>query len=231
MVDCTSTRCHLIVNKIYIFRSEPNTETQKKTNFFEDVEDSSTSESENEQPSINKGDNSNSLPNPLADKLPSPGLSDIEKSGSVFCNPFVIAEQAKNSILEKHVKMTETKTELTGKKTKKSVCFKFKKGKCHFGKNCKYSHDIESSIAVKPLDNNIVETFPSQAPRGVSDSYFGLGSSFGQPLPPEPEDDSYMSNAKKKKRSGMSEHLVPPKKAMRALDAQREKERPWTVNK
>ena len=120
-------------------------------------EDGSDSEEERKkQESQSKGDNSKTvekLPNPMAGKLPRPAIGKKKKKvktkinveGSVFVNPFEKAEQAKQSILEKHVKMVENQ-HVTGKKVR--ICFKFRKGRCPFGKNCKYSHDVDSNLSL-----------------------------------------------------------------------------------
>lgn len=211
--------------------------------------DSSSAE-EQEDISQAKGDNSSKLPNPLSLTLPSVSnsLDKVDEKASVFTNRFDIAEKEKNAILEKHVKMTEARI-LTGKDAK--ICFKFRKGKCRFGKSCKYSHDLESnSISNQSSQsadsshknktprtnfnnfNTFDSGFPSSSNRMYTQSNYGAIPEFGMPLPPEPvDDDNYMATAKRKKRCGVSDHLLPPKKAMMALDKQRQEERPWTVNK
>lgn len=45
------------------------------------------------------------------------------------------------------------------------------------------------------------------------------------------DDDKFNVGDKRKKRVGVSQTLVPPKKAMSALNKQRHEERPWTVQK
>lgn len=45
------------------------------------------------------------------------------------------------------------------------------------------------------------------------------------------DDDKFNVGDKRKKRVGVSQTLVPPKKAMSALTKQRQEERPWTVQK
>ncbi|KAL5016443.1 hypothetical protein ScPMuIL_006032 [Solemya velum] len=160
-------------------------------NFFSienDLDDDSESDPDEQS---RCGQQDERLPNPLFDKLPSPSLSTGTGPASVFSNPFQLAEQSRHSILEQHVKMTETKLSKTGKK----VCFKFKRGKCRMGKNCRFSHDADTVIV-------------------KSDEPVGEGST-----------------GKRKKKVGISNNLVPPKRAMMALEMQREKERPWTVPK
>ena len=236
--------------------------------------DDTASDSEEEKKkkeSESKGDNSKAekLPNPLMEKLPHPVIgkkktkkkkSKVVVEGSVFVNPFEKAEQAKQSILEKHVKMTENQPS-TGKNVK--ICWKFKKGRCPFGKNCKYSHDVDSNLSLKYQNSEVAASeseqegknhhrkFPNlppppkpvgfmgtvgtlKNPRGSAQTSSKSYSTYRQQLhdkETEADDDNYMLSAKKKKRYGVAQNLVPPKKAMTALIKQRNEERPWTVQK
>ncbi len=175
------------------------------------------------------------LPNPLSqNRLPLPSL-DGQTSGisageaSVFENPFQKAEEVKHSILEQHVKMTVAVTEEKGSKNKK-ICWNFRKGKCRYGRKCKYSHD--NDIVVK---NSDIEGANSEQTGGQNNSNdYGQKAWTIREAPKEvpaqdEEEDTYMSQAKRKKRSGVTDHLVPPKKAMHAYQAQRKQERPWTL--
>ncbi|KAL3857834.1 hypothetical protein ACJMK2_012465 [Sinanodonta woodiana] len=201
-----------------------------------DKDDSdSNQEEEKYQPcgKVTEGNNSKRLPNPLLEKLPSPDLdSDLQKGvQSVFSNPFEKAEIAKNSILERHVKMTEKQVK-EGKNVK--ICWKFKKGRCPFGKNCKYSHDLDSHLTY-PKETVESENQSTSAEAGIpAVSFPQFNQRFMnnyQDQPQKEDDDNYMASAKRKKRAGLAPNLVPPKKAMQALQQQRKVERPWTVNK
>ncbi|XP_045173139.1 uncharacterized protein LOC123534781 [Mercenaria mercenaria] len=213
------------------------------------------------------------LPNPLTEKLPAPDLGSDSSSvnsklaegpGSVFANPFETAEMAKQSILEKHVKMTEAQL-LTGKKAK--ICKAFKQGRCRFGKNCKFSHDLDANLSLRYKQDEIVQDNPEKLPeteKSKIPKYLRL------PPPPQQQgfmgtvntlhsgpkhvsthqqrvhyvqqqkymntadvedDDKFNAGDKRKKRVGLSQSLVPPKKAMSSLTKQRLEERPWTLNK
>ncbi|XP_067684897.1 uncharacterized protein [Haliotis asinina] len=178
-------------------------------------------------------DDRDRLPNPLEDKLPTPdiGQQGKETVTSVFKNPFEQAELVKNSILEKHVRMTEKLPE----KGTKQVCWKFKKGKCRMGKNCRYFHDQESVtglvVETKHDENNAQKLGFNQ--HNHKQLYFGsVHKMQGTALETEPaDDDSFMAGKKRKSRVGISNALVPPKKAMSSLERQRNSERPWTVKK
>lgn len=229
---------------------------------------SDSDEEKKKQESVSKA--SEKLPKPMLEKLPSPAIGKkksqkkkkkVVLEGSVFVNPFEKAEQAKQSILEKHVKMTENQ-HVTGKNVK--ICWKFRKGRCPFGSNCKYSHDVDSNLSLKYQTNeadisaneqsvgkNQNRRLPNLPPPPKPVGFMGtIGtmnsaprqrqttsrsySTYRQQLQDkedEADDDNYMMSAKKKKRSGVAQNLVPPKKAMMALSKQRTEERPWTVQK
>lgn len=203
-----------MINTIHFFYRMPKDEEKASQNFF-DVGESSSEESDKEEGSKNQG--KDRLPNPMLGGIPRPVFSEENDKEllSVFTNPYEQAEQAKNTILEKHVKMVERNI------PKGKVCFKYKKGKCPYGKNCRYSHDLSSELISKP---------PAMTEE-KSAFDFHHHSITVQKIEPEVEDDdNYMANSKKKKRAGVSDHLIPPKKALKSLDKQRRSERPWTMS-
>ncbi len=223
-------------------------------NFLATVDDQSVSstsdrsdadQSDSEQEEVETKER---LPNPMAlgsglkneAKLPSPALIGKTLSGavpgSVFINPYAKAEEAKNSILEKHVKMTtfkevDSKTARHNKKLKKKICYQFLKGNCRHGKKCKYNHDMAAKV---PEDSSsggggANEIWPDNVPDNRNLHY---GSqSWQEPVEnyDQKDDDSYMAEARRKKRFGVTDTMAPPKKAMKFLDQQRAVERPWTV--
>ena len=101
--------------------------------------------------------------------------------------------------------MTEDQT------TSRPPCFKFKKGACRKGKGCRFSHDL----GFQP---------PSRA-GGYSDE------TSSAEFPSEPDPSSSFGNTSNKRRHGVTNTMLPAKKAKPALDSQRAKERPWTVKK
>lgn len=165
------------------------------------------------------------LPNPIANEtLPSPLLSQkvpstIQKQvDSVFTNHFQTAEAAKLSVLEKHVKTTtiEKQSGIGGKK----ICWNYRKGKCKKGHRCQFAHD-----------NDIARDSTDVPAETVMNKFqFGHSAAFHASLEKElPDDDSYMASMKRKKRYGVRDGLVPPKKAHNELERQRAQQRPWTV--
>ena len=221
--------------------SSPSTSPSSK-NFFTSAD--SDSGDEDKAPShkfdptiIKKEVKSERLPNPLAGNLGQSRLPGMNEAASsrigtcVFVNPFAEAEQAKFQILEKHVKLTAAAPK---KPAHQPVCWKFKKGKCHMGKNCRFFHDMESQRIEPEVDastsemNGIVPQ--SAAPDRLAYHPAAYFDARRRSLPPDPEDeDHYMSGMRKKKRYGVSDNLLPPKKAFESLQRQRAKERPWTM--
>ncbi|XP_013413918.1 uncharacterized protein LOC106176200 [Lingula anatina] len=172
-----------------------------------------------------------SLPNPFGNamKLPAPSLNVEKEQGgkglenSVFANPFEKARQAKLSVLEKHVKMTETEEQAQSSTSNRNVCYKFLKGKCHFGDKCRFYHERDNV-------HNISQPVAGHQNQFNAGRYNQTGNfellNFEQD---QQDEDGYMANMKRKKRAGINDHLVPPKKALQSLGQQRAKERPWTV--
>ncbi|XP_005109104.1 uncharacterized protein LOC101862453 [Aplysia californica] len=224
-------------------KEEPRDATEKTgkpTNFFATAENESNSEDESNEGTATSESNTvvkqeQKLPNPLTaelQKLPSLNEAATSRIGtSVFVNPFEEAEQAKNQILEKHVRLTEAAPK---KPAHQPVCWKFKKGKCFLGKNCRFFHDRDNialeennaANAEPPSPNSNTVENPNR-PSYHSSAFRNAGRHQFQPEPVD--DDNYMASMKRKRRYGVNDHLVPPKKAFESLQRQRIKERPWTM--
>ncbi|CAL1541542.1 unnamed protein product [Lymnaea stagnalis] len=212
-------------------KEEPQEVDQKKaTNFFETTEDDSDEDINDKKPLTTvKSEATEKLPNPLlSQKLPSIIEATTSRIGtSVFVNPFEEAEQAKNLILEKHVKLTQAAPK---KPAHQPVCWKFKKGKCHMGKNCRFFHDLENRTLEENNDSNQEINANDHGQQRQMYHPAAYTDARRRPMEQEPEDDdNYMASMKKKKRYGVSDNLMPPKKAFESLQRQREKERPWTL--
>ncbi|CAG2232124.1 unnamed protein product [Mytilus edulis] len=202
------------------------------------TEDNDSDESEisnhSNKEEIDSKNEAERLPNPLLEPLPSASNSLQPSAGaSVFVTQYHIAEKEKELILEKHVKLSATKI-ATGKK--QQICHKFKRGRCRFGNNCKYSHDIDNCSKVQnvPFDQ---ETDPFTGVNKIPLFTDRVKKPLHQPkyIPAmkeeENDDDSYMGGMKRKNRAGLSGGLIPSKKALSSLGRQRAAERPWTVDK
>ncbi|KAF2365077.1 Zinc finger CCCH-type [Trinorchestia longiramus] len=161
---------------------------------------------------------------------PSKGLREIDSKGStqlpnpfscndatsVFYNPFHQEQEAKKSMLEKHVKLTDNPkdvVEINGKK----ICYNYRKGRCKFGHKCKYAHDSDlSSDAIK------VNALPSQSNGDTNNSaLYNSVSKFNENRVSEEED------AGRKRKPGLSEGLKPNKRSRQNYTAQQQKETPW----
>lgn len=186
-----------------------------------DPDSSSDSSSDSEDDEVESEKPSDALPNPLSASLPS--ARAILSSGtatSVFINPFQKAEDAKLSILEKHVKLSiidKTATEIGGKK----VCKIYRLGRCKRGHKCPNAHD--GDIPIPQSDTN------TDADTGGYQDYRPPGGEFFEQE--RPDDDNYMSGKQRKRRHGVGDGMCPPKKAMQNLTSMRNNERPWTVKK
>lgn len=125
------------------------------------------------------------------------------RENSVFQNPFRVKEDQKKAMLERHVEMTtknEEKRTIDGKK----VCWNFRKGRCRFGSKCTFAHDndVPSKKSHETPDQIVM---PNQPSRGSE---------------PGPADEGVVieNNKRPKKRPGLSNSIVPGKKAMKFHD-------------
>ena len=154
--------------------------------------------------------------------------------------------------------MKMTDTDLPAEVGGKKICWNFRKGKCRFGHKCKYSHGTEilggAGKANGGADDSAAATddgagpsssYPATMPLHQYQQHHHPGHPHNA-YPPQhntyrqqqhhqgeslPDEDDYLSNAKRKKRAGVTDTLLPPKRAMRQLDKFREEERPWTIPK
>jgi len=137
-------------------------------------------------------------------------LSSTVVENSVFKNPFRVKEDQKKAVLERHVEMTvkhEDQRTIDGKK----VCWNFRKGRCRFGSKCTFAHD--SDIKHRPqmaLQSNHNAGTNSEKPM-VNQANT---ASFIDP-DADNSDAVIECNKRAKKRPGLSDGLVPGKKAMK----------------
>ena len=167
------------------------------------------------------------LDNPFANKkrLPNPLASNkVGTKGSVFVTDYQLAEASKDSILEQHVKMTEAPNLLQKTIGGKKVCWNYRKmGRCNKGHKCPYAHDTD--LVSPSAATGAKSPSETSSSRGGSMQYSYHGNA---PAKEPVDDDSYMGQAKKRKRVGVTDNLIPPKKALNALNKSRQQERPWT---
>lgn len=151
-------------------------------------------------------------------KLPPPSLSTCSDS-SVFANPFKAQADQKLSALQKHVPLTmQAKPSQIGGKR---MCVSYRKdGKCRFGIKCKFAHDSDLQTPVIPTDCH-----PPLSKEIVSDQAesHASGSCEGS-LNLQQETKEEESGRVKKRRVGLSNTLIPPKRAMKHYAMQRNRE-------
>lgn len=169
-----------------------------------------------------------SLPAPSLDsrnpnKLPPPSLNTCSGS-SVFANPFKAQADQRLSALQKHVPLTvHTKpAQIGGKK----VCVSYRKdGKCRFGIKCKFAHDSDLQSPAFPTDCHPPakgDSHRSDQAASHEDVVHDGGSTQHQ-LQETKEEES--GGQMKKRRVGLSNTLIPPKRAMKQYAVQRSRER------
>jgi len=134
-------------------------------------------------------------------------ISGIKFDNSVFSNPFRDKEDKKKAILEQHVNMTKRQEEMKMIDGKK-VCWMYRKGRCRQGSKCQFAHDTD-------VKTDKVREVKYDADSQISNDKSAKGAVQPiqvQPMDPIPtqEEEPFV----RKKRPGLSQGLVPSKKAM-----------------
>ncbi|KAL3268600.1 hypothetical protein HHI36_007707 [Cryptolaemus montrouzieri] len=146
-------------------------------------------------------------------KLPAPDFtvkSIPDENGlqtnSVFKNPFLEAENEKEAVLQKHVKMIDLKNAIVinGKK----ICWNYRKGRCRFGHNCKFAHDSDIQKTPEQIESekNIIQTNGIVVHKKHNHTVISNEC--------EDDDNKSISNAKRK-RPGLTQGLIPGKRVMK----------------
>ncbi|XP_031732233.1 uncharacterized protein LOC116399303 [Anarrhichthys ocellatus] len=153
-------------------------------------------------------------------KLPPPSLNTSSDSG-VFANPFKAQADQKLSALQKHVPLTmqAKPSQIGGKK----VCVSYRKnGRCRFGIKCKFAHDSDLQTLADSHPPVSEETPGSgQAESRAGGSRGGASQNLQQTKEEEEESGGQQM---KKRKVGLSNTLIPPKRAMKQYATQRDKE-------
>ena len=193
---------------------------QEENNVDESKNDSCDSKPTNNKPSeLQHAQIPLPLPTLDLNKSSTSSTKDLNQrtyqTSSVFFNPFLAEEKKKLSVLEKHVQLSESKTEDDNKR-KKQICFKFQKGKCRLGDKCKFSHGLATAVPSpgpeKPKELSIATSFSNKA-TGYE---------------PDEDEESWEPQKKKKRKAGVTDSLIPPKLAMAAYEKQRLNDKPWS---
>lgn len=218
---------------------------EKRVDYFRCSDENQSSEEDNENDKTTTSSSAtttaahvtNKLPNPFSAgstvTLPSPSFLGVgQSSNSVFVTSFQRAEEAKQSMLERHVKMTVLpKEEPTSNKKRKSVCRSFQLGKCRYGHKCRYSHDMAAEISniFPPVDCPSLSKTDVHCP-SQTNSQMHFNEQYVDEANEVDEEDGFGVQMKRRKRAGVTNSLIPPKKALVALDKQRKVDRPWTAS-
>lgn len=159
-------------------------------------------------------------------------------SVSVFRNPFLEAERAETFLLEQHVKLSETaytnrlndERERAKHKFRKSSlpCRQFKRGKCRMGDKCRFLHAAFPTAAPGGLP---ASSTPSTSEITAAPSVYGgkavRYTEWGKEEIIGDGDDDAEGKKAKKRRVGITNSLVPPKRALASYEKQRRDEAPW----
>ncbi|RVE76280.1 hypothetical protein OJAV_G00006730 [Oryzias javanicus] len=145
-------------------------------------------------------------------KLPPPPLTSSSDC-SVFANPFKAQVDQRLIALQKHVPLTmQAKPSQIGGKR---ICVSYRKdGRCRFGIKCKFAHDSD-------LQNATASSSHPPGSEEPSDVTPAPGRRSQNPRLDFKEEEEQPA---KKKRVGLSNTLIPPKKAMKQYNLQRSRE-------
>ncbi|XP_078116618.1 uncharacterized protein LOC144524321 [Sander vitreus] len=160
-----------------------------------------------------------SLGSLTSNKLPPPSLRTCS-DGSVFANPFKAQADQKLSALQKHVPLTmQAKPSQIGGKR---MCVSYRKdGRCRFGIKCKFAHDSDLQTRTDCHPPVSEETSVSDQDESQAGGSFGGGS---RNLHQETKEEESGGQQVKKRKVGLSNTLIPPKRAMKQYTMQRERE-------
>ncbi|KAG8434888.1 hypothetical protein GDO86_013012 [Hymenochirus boettgeri] len=165
---------------------------------------------------------------PSCIRFPAPALGSQNTSsfGGVFSNQFHAEQQTQLSILEKHVKLSDSNWSQG-----RGACLAYQKdGRCRYGTRCKYSHgsDLPQENAGVDLEeecNNTELRDKSGGDIQMDNWRVGIkrtGEHGG-------EEEVSESLRPKKKKSGLTNTLLPPKRYLKNYNEHLANERPWTL--
>jgi len=156
------------------------------------------------------------LINPLKKKSGPLSLNE----GSVFYNPFLKEQEAKQRVLEKHVKLSENPRDVLQINGKKMCAAYRAKGRCRFGHNCKFAHDSDlTQPAAEPEE--ATDAGPSRSE--LAAAYYNRRSGAAPPEL-EPSDP-------RKRKPGLARGLLPNKRSRQDYSRQQRQEAPWLARR
>merc|ERR1712200_127463 len=141
-------------------------------------------------------------------------ISGVKFDNSVFQNPFRAKEDQKMAVLEQHVAMSQkdqTGRTIDGKK----VCWMFRKGRCRNGHKCKFGHDSDVKAENLPVRETEEIKYDAESQISSDKSHRGAVQPLMMQREPSPPGQQQEEEVRaRKKRPGLSENVVPSKKAM-----------------
>lgn len=148
-------------------------------------------------------------------------ISGVKYDNSVFSNPFRAREDKKVAILEHHVGVTN-RQEAANMFNGKKVCLNFRKGRCRHGHRCKFAHDndVRKEVSDSLYSAKYDEAAQISHEKSETDTrpHLQLAPTTEDVdllQPPDQDQDGAVISSGKKKRPGLSDKLVPSKKAMK----------------
>lgn len=131
------------------------------------------------------------------------------KQSSIFYNPYLAEERKKMSTLEQHVVLSRSSAEddVQRKGEKQNICWKFRKGKCKFGDHCKFSHDVSNNQSELAKTSSYLAPVISRPRKKVE--------------PSNSDDEQDSTNQLRKRKVGVTDSLIPPKRALKAYEKQK----------
>ncbi|XP_075073375.1 uncharacterized protein LOC142161556 [Mixophyes fleayi] len=196
---------------------------RSKLKSFANVASSSEDEAENHN---KKETAAEPLPCPLPSfRLPAPrlGTQSGMSSGSVFSNPFRDEQQVQRTILERHVKLSDSNWAKSGK----GACLAYQRdGRCRYGTKCKYSHgsDLPQGTSVSAQREIQGKELSDEAWEVNPESWKG-----GDVVSAEVQGKEIQAERGKRKKPGLGNTLIPPKKSLKNYEKQLSTERPWAL--
>lgn len=179
-----------------------------------------------------------SYPQPTKkDALPRPSIDFRQKkvAVSIFNNPFREAEEEQFSVLEQHVNLTEGVPE---EESNRIPCKAFRRGNCKRGNRCRFSHVLPGGqLANKPREDDEGSADPNQNQKSYASEPIRYKNKklANQALPGgfisqtgldqgEKRDTSSpdRESQPKRKKVGVTDSLVPPKRALEAFERTKE---------
>ncbi|KAM8924107.1 uncharacterized protein RCH25_008873 [Pelodytes ibericus] len=157
------------------------------------------------------------LPAPLLGKQTGTG------PGGVFSSTFREEKEAQLSVLEQHVKLSDTNWSRRGR----GACLAYQRnGRCRFGTSCKYSHESDlPQTGIGLVHKQVESSLPRDDVGGMQTWPCAEGGEDRDKV----RDGDEKEKEKKRKKPGLSNTLIPPKKTMKNYKEQVATERPWAL--